>query len=69
MVAVSNEPGDETIGAVKRARQADRVAEAKEDPLVQAILKEFPEAEIVEVRDTPSDRDPTDDADDADDPA
>ena len=50
-VVVSNTPGAPTLAEQTAAERALRLAEAKTDPAVQAVLAAFPGAEIREVRD------------------
>jgi DNA polymerase III subunit gamma/tau len=61
MVAVSGEAGDPTLREQAQARKAELRNDVESDPLVQAVLKRFPGAQIVEVR-PPTDA-PTADAD------
>ncbi len=53
-VVISNEPGERPLGERKREREAAELAAAREHPAVQAVLEEFPEAEIMNVRRTKS---------------
>jgi DNA polymerase III subunit gamma/tau len=50
MVAVSAEPGAPTVRAQSAARQGELEQGVRADPLVQAVLRRFPGAEIVGVR-------------------
>ena len=50
MVVVSAEQGAPTVKAQTEARKADLVRGVAADPLVQAVLNQFPGAEIVDVR-------------------
>jgi DNA polymerase-3 subunit gamma/tau len=50
MVAVSAEPGAPSLRAQAEARKAELKEDVQSDPLVQAVLKRFPGAEIVDVR-------------------
>jgi DNA polymerase-3 subunit gamma/tau len=50
MVAVSRETGAPPVGKVRREREAAELARLKEHPAVKAVLDQFPEAEIDEVR-------------------
>ena len=50
MVAVSAEPGAPSLRAQAEARKAELKQDVQSDPLVQAVLKRFPGAEIVDVR-------------------
>ncbi len=50
MVAVSAEPGAPTVRAQSAARQGELEQGVRGDPLVQAVLRRFPGAEIVGVR-------------------
>ncbi|KAB2848748.1 MAG: DNA polymerase III subunit gamma/tau [Hyphomicrobiaceae bacterium] len=51
MVAVSAKPGARPIGEARREAKARLVEEARAEPFMKKLLGEFPEAEIVEVRD------------------
>ncbi len=53
VVSVGREAGEPTIGEVLRAERAAKIAEAKQDPAIVSLLKAFPEAEVVNVRDAP----------------
>jgi DNA polymerase-3 subunit gamma/tau len=53
MVAVSAEPGAPSLRAQAEARKAELKEDVQGDPLVQAVLKRFPGAEIVDVRPPP----------------
>ena len=50
MVAVSAEAGQPSLRAQADARKAELKDVVRDDPLVQAVLKRFPGAEIVDVR-------------------
>jgi DNA polymerase-3 subunit gamma/tau len=50
MVVVSGEPGEPTVHAQSEARQVELKTGVRADPLVQAVLARFPNAEIVDVR-------------------
>ena len=50
MVSVSGENGAATLADQKAARHARLISDARADPLVAAILREFPGAEIVDVK-------------------
>ena len=50
MVAVSAKPGARPLGEVRREEKARLVEAARADPFMQKLLGEFPEAEILEVR-------------------
>jgi DNA polymerase-3 subunit gamma/tau len=50
MVVVSAESGDPTVHAQGEARRVELKTGVRADPLVQAVLARFPDAEIVEVR-------------------
>jgi DNA polymerase III subunit gamma/tau len=54
MVVVSGEAGEPTLWAQAQTRKAELKDDVRSDPLVQAVLKRFPGAEIVDVR-PPSD--------------
>ncbi|TGD96921.1 DNA polymerase III subunit gamma/tau [Methylobacterium nonmethylotrophicum] len=71
VVALSQEPGEATLDARAKAAVASRHQGAASHPLVQAVLKNFPGAQIVDVRDkTPEppalDEAPPPEPDDAD---
>ena len=51
VVALSNEPGAPTLTEQDAAHHAQRMADAAENPVVQAVLKTFPGAEIRTVLD------------------
>ena len=51
MVMVAREGGTETLSKQRKSAEATAFREAREMPAVQAILKTFPGAEIVKVRD------------------
>jgi DNA polymerase-3 subunit gamma/tau len=50
MVVVSGEASEPTLWAQAQTRKTELKDDAQNDPLVQAVLKRFPGAEIVEVR-------------------
>jgi len=56
MVGISRAEAAPTLAEQARAADADRMAAARTDPFVQAILAAFPGAEIMKVRDTAADR-------------
>jgi DNA polymerase III subunit gamma/tau len=53
MVVVSGEAGEPTLWAQAQTRKAELRDDVQSDPLVQAVLKRFPGAEIVDVRPPP----------------
>jgi len=53
MVIVSSETGEPTLWAQAQTRRAELKDDVQSDPLVQAVLKRFPGAEIVEIRPPP----------------
>ena len=53
MVALSNSPGERTLGEVAREREAAEIRDIQRHPAVAAVLKEFPDAEITSVRPLP----------------
>jgi DNA polymerase-3 subunit gamma/tau len=59
VVALSNEPGVPTLSEREAAHKAQRLASAAKNPVVQAVLKTFPGAEIHNVREAgnPPDQD------------
>jgi DNA polymerase III subunit gamma/tau len=54
MVVVSAEPGVPSLRAQAEQRKAELKDDVRGDPLVQAVLKRFPGAEIVDVRPPPA---------------
>jgi DNA polymerase-3 subunit gamma/tau len=50
MVVVSAEPGAPSLRSQAEERKTQLKSDARNDPLVQAVLTRFPGAEIVEVR-------------------
>jgi DNA polymerase-3 subunit gamma/tau len=50
VVSVGRDAVHPTIGEVIRARRAARIEKAKQDPALISLLKAFPEAEVVDVR-------------------
>ncbi|MFN0218553.1 MAG: DNA polymerase III subunit gamma/tau [Hyphomicrobium sp.] len=50
MVVLSKTAGAPAIGTVRRAREAAELEELKSHPAVRAVLAEFPDAKIAEVR-------------------
>ena len=52
MVTVSNQPGAATLRQQEEQAAASERADAARDPLVSAVLKTFPGAEVVSVKDT-----------------
>jgi DNA polymerase III subunit gamma/tau len=50
MVAVSGEAGESTLWEQAQTRKAELRNDVESDPLVQAVLKRFPGAEIVDIR-------------------
>jgi DNA polymerase-3 subunit gamma/tau len=55
IVALSSEPGEDTLAAQAQAVRDVRFAEARDHPLVQAAMATFPDARIEDVRDIFSD--------------
>jgi DNA polymerase-3 subunit gamma/tau len=53
MVSVSQEEGDETLHERATAREAAKRSAAMEHPLVQATLRSFPGAKLIDRRDRP----------------
>lgn len=51
MISVTEERGETALGVVRRAREAALLEEAKRHPSVQSVMRCFPDAEIVSVRD------------------
>ncbi len=51
IVAVSREDGQKTIAERNREERQTRIEEASRDPLVQAVLKKFPDAKVSAVTD------------------
>ncbi len=56
MVGISRAEAAPTLAEQSRAADADRLAAARAEPFVQAILQAFPGAEIMTVRDNSADR-------------
>jgi DNA polymerase-3 subunit gamma/tau len=57
MVVISGEAGEPTVWEQAQSRKAELRNDVESDPLVQAVLKRFPGAEIVDIRppaDTPT---------------
>ena len=53
MVALSKMPGERPIGEVARERAAAEIDDLRKHPSVAAVLQQFPDAEITEVRPLP----------------
>jgi DNA polymerase-3 subunit gamma/tau len=53
MVALSKAPGEPPLGQVERERKAAEVREIAKHPAVAAVLQQFPEAQITDVRPLP----------------
>lgn len=53
VVSVGREAVEPTIGEVVRARRAEKIEEAKQEPAIASLLKAFPDAKVVDVRETP----------------
>jgi DNA polymerase-3 subunit gamma/tau len=51
IVALSSEPGQQTLREKQDAEEAERLTGVRADPLVRAVLTRFPGAEIVAIRD------------------
>jgi DNA polymerase III subunit gamma/tau len=51
VVSVSSEPGAETLTRQAAGKKADRRQEAENDPLVKAVIEQFPGARIGDVKD------------------
>ncbi|MGH6816113.1 MAG: DNA polymerase III subunit gamma/tau [Hyphomicrobiaceae bacterium] len=60
MVVLVHDEGERPLGEVRRQREAEELAGLKRHPAVAALLEEFPEAEITDVR--PLRRSPRDDS-------
>jgi DNA polymerase-3 subunit gamma/tau len=54
VVVVSNEPGAPVLSQQEADLQAKRMAQAAENPVVQAVLNAFPGSKIAQVRDGPA---------------
>jgi DNA polymerase-3 subunit gamma/tau len=50
IVSLSNDAGAKTVASARRKREMARDAKLKEHPLVKAAFKQFPNAEIVAIR-------------------
>jgi DNA polymerase-3 subunit gamma/tau len=56
MVGVSSASGAPSLREQRQARDAERLEEAAQDPLVQEVMTLFPGARIVEVREAAADQ-------------
>lgn len=52
VVSVGRQAGAPPIGEVVRAKRAQKIEEAKQDPAIVSLLEAFPDAEIVDVQET-----------------
>ncbi len=50
IISVSDAPGERPLGEVRREEEARMKEEARRHPVVQAVLRHFPEAEITSVK-------------------
>lgn len=50
IIAISNQQGSDTLREVAERETANQLAEAKTNPLVQAVLSQFPGARVIDVR-------------------
>lgn len=50
MVSVTDERGETPLGKVRRQREKQMLDEAKRHPSIMSVMRHFPEAEIVAVR-------------------
>jgi len=50
MIAVARDGGAETVEEQRRSAREQLVSDARADPVVAAVLAQFPGAEIVDVR-------------------
>ncbi|MDS1137265.1 DNA polymerase III subunit gamma/tau [Nitratireductor indicus] len=50
IVSISSEPGSQTLAEQETGRRESAIADAKADPVVAAILQQYPGARIVDVR-------------------
>ena len=50
MLSISQEEGAPTLSELERAESAQRMDDAKSDPVVEAIMKQFPGSRIVNIR-------------------
>jgi DNA polymerase-3 subunit gamma/tau len=57
VVSVGREMGEPTRGEVVRAERAEKIEKAKQAPAIANLLKAFPDAKVVDVRDMPKDAD------------
>jgi DNA polymerase-3 subunit gamma/tau len=55
VVTVAREGGDATLAEQKRSAKAQRLESVMQEPMVRAVLDRFPGAQVVAVRDIPSD--------------
>jgi DNA polymerase-3 subunit gamma/tau len=51
MISVTDQRGEKPLGVVRREYEARLLEEARRHPSIQAVMRQFPEAEIVSVRD------------------
>jgi DNA polymerase-3 subunit gamma/tau len=59
MISVTDQRGEKPLGQVRREKEAKMLEEARRHPSVQAVMRQFPEAQIVGVRELgPGDRGP-----------
>jgi DNA polymerase III subunit gamma/tau len=59
VVSVGREMGEPTRGEIIRAERAAKIEKAKQAPAIANLLKAFPDAKVVDVRDMPKDGDTT----------
>ncbi len=55
IVAISKEPGGETVVETRARENAEKIAAAGEDPAIRSVLDVFPGAEVTGIRDLDSD--------------
>jgi DNA polymerase-3 subunit gamma/tau len=59
VISVTDQRGEKPLGQVRREKEAKMLEDARRHPSVQAIMRQFPEAQIVSVRELgPGDRGP-----------
>jgi DNA polymerase-3 subunit gamma/tau len=59
MISVTDQRGEKPLGQVRRQKEVKMLEEARRHPSVQAVMRQFPEAQIVGVRELgPGDRGP-----------
>ncbi len=57
MISLTEERGEKPLGAVRREYEAQMLEEAKRHPSVKSVMRHFPQAEIVAVRELGAEKD------------